>query len=180
MKVKHARIDHVHHLRVHFFLHAPLLPFELARPVLQLSNINIAKVILRSRLTKQTVRVRINETRSVLDMWIMVSALTHWLSSLIQSYCFSRFVAAVTWPAFSFARDCTSCSSFLIATSASAAACFFALMTSSNSRSSVSNRVSVARSSCSRRSASACFACQHHFDQFGNCGVSLMGWMDVL
>ena len=61
-----------------------------------------------------------------------------------------------------------SCSSFLIATSASAAACFFALMTSSSSRSSVSNRVSVARSSCSRRSASPCSACPRHFGWRGS------------
>src|SRR5882757_6733697 len=30
----HTRIDHVHHLWVHLFLHAPLLLFEFTRPVL--------------------------------------------------------------------------------------------------------------------------------------------------
>jgi hypothetical protein len=78
----------------------------------------------------------------------------------------------VTWPAFSFASACISCSSFLVATSASEAACFFALMTSSSSRSSVSNRVSVARSSCSRRSAAACSAChRRHLGQLRGCFV---------
>ncbi|KAH9957599.1 hypothetical protein BC827DRAFT_1224580, partial [Russula dissimulans] len=56
-----------------------------------------------------------------------------WLSSAIHSYCLSRFVAAVTWPALSFASACKSCSSFLIATSASEAACLWALITSSRS-----------------------------------------------
>jgi hypothetical protein len=55
---EYARIDHVHHLRVHLFLHAPLLFLELARPVLQLANIKLAEIILRPRLAKQTVRAR--------------------------------------------------------------------------------------------------------------------------
>jgi hypothetical protein len=59
--VEYARIDHVHHLRVYFFLHAPLLFLELARPVLLLANIKLAKIVLRSRLTKQTVRAQMKQ-----------------------------------------------------------------------------------------------------------------------
>ena len=51
----HVRINHVHHLRVHLSLHAPLLLLELAGPLLLLANIKLAKVILRPRLAKQTV-----------------------------------------------------------------------------------------------------------------------------
>jgi hypothetical protein len=152
---QHARINHVHRLWVHLFLHTPLLFFQIPRPILELCNIDLAEIILRSRLAEQTAGGALLSFTSTAD-----DEQTHWLSSLIQSYCFSRFVAPVTCPAFSFASAATSCSSFLIASSASAASCFFALITSSSSRSSVSNRVSVARSSCSRRSASPCSAYQ--------------------
>jgi hypothetical protein len=51
---KHARVNHGHHLRVHFFLHALLLFLRLQRAVLQLAKINLVKIILRSRLAEQT------------------------------------------------------------------------------------------------------------------------------
>jgi hypothetical protein len=51
-QVEHAHIDHVHHPRVQLFLHAPLLLLELACPVLRLSDIKVAEIILRSCLTK--------------------------------------------------------------------------------------------------------------------------------
>ena len=139
-----------------FFM--PLCCSSSSRPVLQLANINLAKIILQSCLAKQTVRVHPISTETKL----MVGSRTHWLSSAIHSYCLSRFVAAVTWPAFSFASACRSCSSFLIATSASEATCFLALITSSRSCSSVSKCVSVARSSCRRRSASPCSSYRHN------------------
>ena len=88
----YTRIDHVHHLWAHLFLHTPLLLFEFARPVLQLANVNLAKIILRSCLAKQTVRVHPTSTETKL----MVGSRTHWLSSAIHSYCLSRFVVAVT------------------------------------------------------------------------------------
>jgi hypothetical protein len=159
---QHARIDHVHCFWVHPFLHTALLFLQIPSPVLELGNIEFAEIILRSRLAEQAGG---RFSFSAIAAW---RTATHWLSSLIQSYCFSRFVAPVTWPAFSFASSATSCSSFLIASSASAASCFLALITSSSSRSSVSNRVSVARSSCSRRSASPCSAYKIALKQAGD------------
>ena len=91
---------------------AHLLFLELACPVLQLANVKLAKIILQSRLTKWTVRVQMEQhTRHdvSVDITIMTSALTLGLSSSIHSYCFSRFVAAVTWSTFSFASACISC-----------------------------------------------------------------------
>ena len=83
--------------------------------------------------------------------------LTHWFSSSIQSSCLTTFTAPVRWHALSLASASTS---FLIETSASTTACFFALIASFRSRSSALNHVSIARSSCGRRSASPCFACE--------------------
>ena len=83
--------------------------------------------------------------------------LIHWFSSSIQSCCLSTFTAPVRWPALSLASASTS---FLIETPASTTARFFALIASFRSRSSALNRVSIARSSCRRRSALLCSACE--------------------
>ena len=45
---------HVDHFLVHFLLHAPLLPLQLLRAILQLANVNLAKFTLRSLLAEQT------------------------------------------------------------------------------------------------------------------------------
>jgi hypothetical protein len=51
---QYTRVDHVHHFLVHFFLHAPLLLLQLLRTILQLANVNLAKITLRSLLAEQT------------------------------------------------------------------------------------------------------------------------------
>jgi hypothetical protein len=51
---QYARVDHVNHFLVHFFLHAPLLLLQLLRAILQLANVNLAKITLRSLLAEQT------------------------------------------------------------------------------------------------------------------------------
>jgi hypothetical protein len=51
---QYARVDHVHHFLVHFFPHAPLLLLQLLRAILQLANVNLSKITLRSLLVEQT------------------------------------------------------------------------------------------------------------------------------
>src|SRR5258708_14317737 len=52
-KSEHARVNHVHDFRVPLLLHASLLFFELACPILQPTHVKLAQVILRSRQAKQ-------------------------------------------------------------------------------------------------------------------------------
>jgi hypothetical protein len=51
---QYAHVDHVDHFLVHFLLHAPLLLLQLLRAILQLANVNLAKITLRSLLAEQT------------------------------------------------------------------------------------------------------------------------------
>jgi hypothetical protein len=153
----HARIDHVHHLRVHLFLHASLLLLEFARPVLQLANINLAKIILRSRLAKQTVRAHPLSTETELN-----GQFPHSLALLRDPLVLLLEVRRSGDVAGLFLRERLQVVLELLDRNFRVgAACFLALITSSRSCSSVSKRVSVARSSCRRRSASPCSSCRH-------------------
>ena len=61
-ETQHSRIDHVHCLRVHLFLHTALLFLQVPRAVLELSNIDLAEIILRSRLAEQATTYALSKT----------------------------------------------------------------------------------------------------------------------